>query len=80
VPPDTAVNYDVQVANNSCDDATFDFNAFQISSNPDILINPGFGNAFVPAGTTADLPMAVSVSQDTEQFGTFQIFVNAELF
>ena len=34
VPPGTPVNYDVQIANNSCEDASFNFNAFSFASIP----------------------------------------------
>jgi hypothetical protein len=80
VPPGTPVPYDVSITNNSCDDANFNFNAFSISFNPDIQFNPGFGNAFVPASTTAHLPMVVSAAPDIEDFGTFPIFVSGNLF
>jgi hypothetical protein len=80
VPPGTPVNYDVQITNNSCDDSNFFFNAFAFNFDPSITVSPNFGNAFVPAGGTADLPFSVTASTDTEQFGTTQIGVNAELF
>jgi hypothetical protein len=80
VPPGTPVSYDVQVTNNSCDDAQFNFNAFLINFTPDITVSPNFGNAFVPAASTAHVPFTVTASTDTEQFGTSQIFVNAQLF
>ena len=50
VPPGTPVSYDVQITNNSCDDASFNFNAFP--STPDITVSPNGGFSFVPAGTT----------------------------
>ena len=78
MPPGTPVNYDVQIVNNSCEDASFNFNAF--SFNPSINVNPNFGNAFVPAAVTAHLAFAASASLDIEQFGTSQIAVNAQLF
>jgi hypothetical protein len=78
VPPGTPVSYDVQVTNNSCDDASLNFNAFAF--DPSITVSPNFGNAFVLAGTTAHLPFAASASPDIEVFGTTQISVNAELF
>src|SRR6185503_18471930 len=80
VPPGTQVSYDVQLTNNSCQDANFSFNAFSFSFNPDISINPEFGNAFVPAFTTAHLPFAAIASADIEDFGTSQIGVNGFLF
>ena len=80
VPPGTPVSYDVQITNNSCEDASFNFNAFPFAFNPDIIVSPNFGNAFVPAASTAHLPFAVSASLDIEEFGTSQIFVNAQLF
>ena len=80
VPPGTPVSYDVQITNNSCEDASFNFNAFPFNFNPDIIVSPSFGNAFVPAASTAHLPFAVSASPDIEEFGTSQIFVNAQLF
>ena len=40
VPPGTPVSYDVQITNNSCEDATFNFNAFTPSFNPDIIREP----------------------------------------
>ncbi|HVR03091.1 MAG TPA: LamG domain-containing protein [Polyangia bacterium] len=78
VPPGTPVSYDVQITNNSCDDANFNFNASDF--DPNVAVSPNFGSAFVPAGSTAHLPFAASASQDTEQFGTSQIIVNAQLF
>ena len=80
VPPGTPVSYDVQITNNSCEDASFNFNAFSFSFNPDIIVSPNFGNAFVPAAGTAHLPFAVTASPDIEEFGTSQIVVNAQLF
>ena len=81
VAPGTPVNYDVQITNNSCDDAQFNFNAFSFSFNPDIQVNPSFGFASVPgAGGTVHLPFAVTASTDIEDFGTFQIGVNGQLF
>ena len=79
VPPGTPVNYDVQITNNSCEDARFDFNAFSFSFSPDINVTPGFGEAFVPAADTAHLPFTVTASPDIEQFGTSQIGVSAQL-
>ncbi|MEA2697156.1 MAG: hypothetical protein QOI66_1427 [Myxococcales bacterium] len=78
VPPGTPVSYDVQITNNSCDDASFNFNAFVM--NQSIIVSPNFGSAFVPAAGTAHLPFTASASPDIEDFGTSQIFVNAELF
>jgi hypothetical protein len=80
VPPGTPVNYDVQITNNSCEDGTFNFNAFSFNFSPDIVVNPSFGSAFVPAAASVDLPFAVTASQDIDQFGTSQIGVNADLF
>ena len=80
VPPGTPVSYDVQITNNSCEDASFNFNAFSFNFDPSIVVNPSFGSAFVPAATTADLPFTVTASQDIEDFGTSQISVNAQLF
>src|SRR5262245_18421300 len=80
MPPGTPVNYDVQITNNSCDDASFNFNAFAFNFNPHITVSPNFGNAFVPAGNTAHLPFSVTASPDIEQFGTSQIDVNAHPF
>jgi hypothetical protein len=80
VPPGTPVNYDVQITNNSCEDASFNFNAFSLTFDPSIIVSPSFGNAFVPAASTAHLPFAVSASLDIEQFGTSPIEVNAQLF
>ena len=34
VPPGTPVSYDVQITNNSCEDASFNFNAFPFASTP----------------------------------------------
>ena len=39
VPPGTPVAYDVQITNNSCEDASFNFNAFPLGFNRDILVN-----------------------------------------
>ena len=78
VPPGTPVSYDVQITNNSCDDAFFNVSAFP--SNRDIIVNQNGGSAFVPAAGTADLPFTVSASEDIEAFGTSQIFVNGQLF
>jgi Concanavalin A-like lectin/glucanases superfamily len=80
VPPGTPVAYDVQITNNSCEDASFNFNAFPISFGRDVIVSPSFGSAFVAAGTTAQLPFTASASLDIEQFGTSQIIVNAQLF
>ncbi|HEY2902592.1 MAG TPA: LamG domain-containing protein [Polyangia bacterium] len=78
VPPGTPVSYDVQITNNSCDDESFSFNAFPL--DPTIIVSPNFGNAFVPAASTAHVPFTASASLDTETFGTSQIFVSAQLF
>ena len=80
VPPGTPVSYDIQITNNSCDDASFNFNAFSFNFDPSIIVSPNFGNAFVPAASTAHLPFTVSASLDIEQFGTSQIGVSAQLF
>ena len=80
VPPGTPVSYDVQITNNSCEDASFNFNAFPLNFNPSINVSPNFGNAFVPAASTAHVSFAASASPDIEEFGTSQIFVNAQLF
>jgi hypothetical protein len=80
VPPGTPVSYDVEITNNSCDDAQFNFNAFSFNFNPDIQVNPNFGFAFVPAATTQHLPFAVTATPDIEDFGTSQIGVNASLY
>jgi len=80
VPPGTPVNYDVQITNNSCDDASFSFNAFSFNFNPSIIVSPSFVKTLVPAASTAHLPFAVSASLDIEQFGTSQIGVNGQLF
>jgi hypothetical protein len=80
VPPATPVTYDVQITNNSCEDATFQFSAFLANFNPNVTVNPGFGNTFVPATDTAHLPFAVTASPDIEDFEPLQIFVNAQLF
>jgi hypothetical protein len=80
VPPGTPVDYAVQITNNSCEDASFSFNAFPLGFNRDIILSPSFGNAFVAAGTTAQLPFAGSASLDIEQFGTSQIAVSGQLF
>jgi hypothetical protein len=80
VPPGTPVNYDVQITNNSCDDAQFNFNVFSSPFDPEIIVNPIFGSAFVPGASTAHVPFSVSASQDIEQFGTRQLDVSAQLF
>jgi hypothetical protein len=80
VPPGTPVSYDVQITNNSCEDSSFNFNAFQFGFNPDITVNPSFGDTFVPADGTAHLRFAVTASPDIEQFGASPIGVNGTLF
>jgi hypothetical protein len=80
VPPGTPVSYDIEITNNSCEDAGFNFSAFGVPFNPDIIVNPNFGNAVVPAATTAHIPFTVSASEGIEQFGTTQVSVNAQLF
>ena len=78
VTPGTPVSYDVQTTNNSCDDAFFNFSAFPFDS--DVVASPSFGNASVPPASTAHFPFAASASLGIEEFGTSQIFVNAQLF
>jgi len=80
VPQGTPVDYNVQITNNSCEDASFSFNAFSFDFNPDINISPSFGNAFVPAFGTANLPFAATASEDIQKFGTSQIGVDGQLF
>ena len=79
VPPGTPVAYDVQITNNSCDDAFANFSAFQVNFNPDIDVGAST-SATIPAGGTSHLPFTVSASQDIEQFGTTQIEVDGQLF
>jgi hypothetical protein len=78
VPPETPVAYDVQITNNSCEEASFSFNAFAF--NPGINVSPPFGSTFVPAGATAHLPFAASATLDLEEFGTSQIGISGQLF
>jgi hypothetical protein len=81
VAPGTPVTYDVQITNNSCDDGSFQFNAFPFYySNFGISVSPNFGSAFVPAGDTAHLSFSATAQLDTEQFGTSQIDVSGQLF
>jgi len=80
VAPGTPVTYDVQITNNSCMDASFFFNAFTFSFDPDIIVTPSFGNALVPADETAHVPFSVIASLDIEDSGTFQVDVSAQLF
>jgi hypothetical protein len=80
VPPGTPVDYDVAITNNSCDDASFNFNAFTFNFDPNIIVSPNFGYDNVANGDTKHFPFAVSASEDIENFGTFQIGVNAVLF
>jgi len=80
VPPETPVAYDIAIQNNTCEDTSFHFDAFMFDFNPDILVSPNFGDIFVPASTTAHFPFAVNASATTEQFGTFPIGVNGQLF
>jgi hypothetical protein len=80
VPPGTPVSYDVQITNNACDDASFNFNAFPLIFNPDITVSPQFGFANVPAASTAHVPFTVTASPDIDQFGASQILVSASLF
>lgn len=79
VPPGTPVSYDVQITNNSCEDAFFEFNAFPASFTPGIIVDPSFGFTPVPATGTANVPFTVTASLDFEDFGTFQVIVNAAL-
>lgn len=79
VTPGTPVSYDVQITNNSCEDAFFNFN-FPLHDNPDIVLNPNFGSAFVPADGTERLSFTATASLGTETFGTSQIFVGGQLF
>lgn len=79
VAPGTPVSYDVEITNNSCDDASFFFNTFQLGFDPQINVNPNFGSAFVPAASTAHVPFSVNASLDIEQFGTSQISVTGQL-
>jgi hypothetical protein len=80
VAPGTPVAYDVAITNNACDDGTFTFNAFQVGFQPEILIGNSVSRAFVPAGTTTHLPFTVTATPELEQFGTFPIGVNGQLF
>ncbi len=80
VPPGTPVSYDIQITNNSCDDAFINFNAFPLIFNPSINVSPNFGSASVPAAGTVHLPFSVTASADLEDFGTSQILVNADFF
>ncbi|HEY8926481.1 MAG TPA: LamG domain-containing protein [Polyangia bacterium] len=80
VAPGTPVTYDVQITNNSCQDASFFFNAFTFSFDPNIIVTPTFGNAIAPGGETTHVPFSVFASQDIEDSGTFQIDVSAQLF
>ena len=43
-------------------------------------MSPSFGYGSVPAASTGHFPFAATASADIEEFGTSQIFVNAELF
>ena len=79
VPPGTPVSYDVQITNNSCEDASFNFNAFSLNFEPDINVSANFGNAVIPAAGTGHLPFTATASLDIEQFGTSQINVSAQL-
>jgi hypothetical protein len=78
VPPGTPVAYDVQITNNSCDDAFFNFSASELVFNPSLNISPST-STIVPAGGTAHLPFTVSASEDIEQFGTTPIDVFGQL-
>jgi hypothetical protein len=79
VPPGTRVDYDVQIENNSCEDAQFNFNAFTFSFDPSIIVDPSGAFDFVQASTTRHFLFSVFASEDIENFGTFQIGVNAQL-
>jgi hypothetical protein len=79
VPPETAVSYDVAITNNSCEDASFSFNAFPANFNPDISVIPNFGYGSVPAVSTAHFPFSATASADSEEFGTSQIIVQGQL-
>src|SRR5262249_59733067 len=56
VPPGTPVNYDIQITNNSCEDASFNFSTFTQSSS--ITVSPQFGYGFVTAATTGHFPFS----------------------
>jgi hypothetical protein len=80
VGPGTPVNYDIAITNNSCEDASFSFNAFPFSFDPNLSVEPNFGyGLFVGSGTTGHFPFAVTALEEFEQFGTIQIGVNAQL-
>jgi hypothetical protein len=79
VPQGTPVGYDVQLTNNSCEDAFFNVSASPLSFDPDIVVNPQFNSTFVPADATTHLPFSVTASEDIENFGTTPILVNGEL-
>jgi hypothetical protein len=76
VGPGTPVNYDVQFTNNSCDDSFFSFNTFNGGFDPNITVSPQFGSSAAPADVTIHLPFSATASEDLENFGTTQIFVN----
>ena len=60
VPPGTPVSYDVQITNNSCEDASLQLQRVPVQLQPDIIVSPSFGYAFVPAASTAHLPFAAT--------------------
>jgi hypothetical protein len=80
VLPETPVAYDIQITNNSCEDGSFNFNAFPATFITGLTVQPNFGFAFVPATTTAHVPFTVTAAKNIEDAGTFPISVNAELF
>jgi hypothetical protein len=79
VPQGTPVSYDVQITNNSCDDAFFNFSAFQPVFIPGINVGAS-SSTNVPAAATAHLSFTVTAGDDLEQFGTSQIGVFGQLF
>jgi hypothetical protein len=79
VPVGTPVSYDVQITNNSCEDASFNL-SFPFQPSSDIILEPSFGSAFVPAAATARLSFTATAAQETETFGKSEILVNGELF
>ena len=80
VPPGTPVDYDIAITNNSCEDASFNFNAFSFNFNPEINVSPSNGYGGVANGDTAHVPFSVSAGSDIDEFGTFQIGVNVQFF
>ncbi|HZY08107.1 MAG TPA: LamG domain-containing protein, partial [Ilumatobacteraceae bacterium] len=79
VPPATPVSYDIAIQNNTCEDASFNFNVFPFNFVPGIIVDPNYGSIFVPSATTAHIPFTVTASEDIEQFGTTPIGVNGNL-